>query len=1014
MRLAEEILETTDYVVRSVGNWLGRDPRKSLDPYTVTDGAVVTRDGTLYSVLQIKGFGRIAGNDELASLVDQWETVLNARMKPDAIHEFDFVFEADELGGVLEDNFAPAEHQSKRMGLSVSDIFDEKKRRYRELCLDERCYLVVYTVPWRLRGSEASSNASELKQKRQDHIRITDSQSWDIVSSFIKDKHREVLESMAGFLERSGYLHFKLTHTEALRVLRGQLLGHSLSSRWQPALVDDKYTPGEINPFDEGDASFLLPKPLFSQVLDHEVEVVGRRFVALGERIIAPVRITQLPTKPTSFDQLVSLLRSAAIPYRVCFTIKPNGLFTNRFDVNVASWTKWASDANSQIESVYRSLSHYQVSNDSPVVSISAMACTWAPLEEQWLRKAKKKGRIEVNVETIRQRTQALINRLNDWGSAHADNAIANPMQAVAATTVGGHRNHYAPVAPAPLKGALGLSPITRVGLPWQQGTMLFRTKDGAILPYEQYSALQSYWITLISGPMGYGKSSQIASHNFAFLTQPADSTNLPILRGIDIGPSQLPVVDLIRDALPERDKHQAVFIQFENSKRHAANPFDLPLGFRRPAPEHRTYLTNFVTSICSSLSDWPSLPGLAAAVVDGAYSRFDASDFNPDAPRYVSDVHSGLDQLIERHGIPAVSRKTPWAEVSDALFDAGEVRAAKIAQRYAVPTLPDLDSVAQTHDIISEYPDLHSSGVTYIDLFSRCIREAVRLFPFLARPTNLDLSDSPVAIIDLSKVIQKSSDPTVLAQNAIYFMVVFRMLTADFFMDETMVELSPERYKGFHKDRCEYLKSCKKRFFGDEVHRYSSIPSAEAQLEQIAVEARKFFIDLLLGSQVVTDFPSKLRALASTVIMCGAGAPSDVKSAQDEYGLNKRAAAVLSGIKMPTKDGAEFLMMVDNKQVRRQVIHGINTEGPRFLWAIATNAPDRSVRDMLSERLGDTSEARRVLAARYPSGEIRTEQARRQRMLGQAGDDEKDILRSIVDELVEDAHRRREVDNPD
>lgn len=1007
MRIVNEILETTDFLIHSVGEWLGKNPRKHIDPYTIDGDAVVNRDGSLYSVIQLKGYGSLPDSAEFTQVVTFWEQILRPRLSKNSIHELTVCYEADEPGDILDDNFAPAIAQARRMGMDVDDIFEEKKQRYRELCLEEKCWLILYTVPHRLDGPELAEATKEVQGKRKDHPKAHKAQRSTEVARSISDRHREAVSSLANFLESSSYLYYQLSSFEALSVLKEQLLGHQLSQRWGPTVIGQDHSMGEIDILDKNDASFMFPRPLFEQLMDHEPEIVGRNFIGLGDRLFAPVRITQLPSVPVSFDKLVGLLRSANIPYRISFNIKPNGLYTNRWDANAADWTSFASGTNKQIDSVYKGLARYETDSNIPTIAISATACTWAPLESKWLRKAAKKGVIEFDLGLVRRRVQTLINRLNDWGSAQADNMLAYPMKALSATTAGGSRAHYSPVTPAPLDEAVSLLPITRVGLPWQSGTMLWRTSDGSPIPYEQYSALQAYWITLVSGPMGYGKSSQIASQNFSFLVQPADSPNLPILRFIDVGESQKGIVDLVKDSLPDDRKHEAFFLKLQNIKQHSKNPFDTDLMCRHPTSTHKSYLINLICTFCVSMNDWVSLKGLAASVVDLVYKHYDDANFNPNARRYAAGISPLVDRLIKKHFIEAIERQTTWWSIVDALFDVGEFRGATIAQRYAVPRVPDLDAIAQSSDIISEYPDVMNNGMRYVDLFSRSIREVSKLFPCLVSPTQLDISDSPVSVIDVSGVVQRSEEEHIRQQNAIFFLVVFRMLTADFFIDEDLVKEMPVRCQAYHMKRVQYLKACKKRFGADEVHRFSAIPSAFAQFDQMGVEARKFFIDLVLGSQKLSDLPTKLQQLASTIVMCGIAGPGDLKEAVSIVGLNDAAKSALAAIKQPGPQGAEMMVMVDNKQVRRQILHVINTEGPRFLWSSATNAPDRKVRDSLARKLGDTGLARRTLAARFPSGNIRAEQERRQRLLGRdpANDDKiDDILEELVEELYEQA----------
>ena len=98
-----------------------------------------------------------------------------------------------------------------------------------------------------------------------------------------------------------------------------------------------------------------------------------------------------------------------------------------------------------------------------------------------------------------------------------------------------------------------------RAASPWEEGSLLFRTQDGKIMPFAPNSAEQAAWIDLGVAPMGGGKSVFLNAFNFAFVTQ-AGLSRLPWLSIVDVGPSSSGLITLLKENLPEGKKHLAAY----------------------------------------------------------------------------------------------------------------------------------------------------------------------------------------------------------------------------------------------------------------------------------------------------------------------------------------------------------------------------------------------------------------------------------------------------------------------
>jgi intracellular multiplication protein IcmB len=100
------------------------------------------------------------------------------------------------------------------------------------------------------------------------------------------------------------------------------------------------------------------------------------------------------------------------------------------------------------------------------------------------------------------------------------------------------------------------------------------------------------------------------------------------------------------------------------------------------------------------------------------------------------------------------VDARSTWWEITDALFMAGFVHEAMIAQRRAVPLLADATSICRTSAIKDLYGNIKApTGETLIDSFNRMISGAIREYPILSRPTQFDIGDAKVVSRDLDEV---------------------------------------------------------------------------------------------------------------------------------------------------------------------------------------------------------------------------------------------------------------------
>ena len=132
----------------------------------------------------------------------------------------------------------------------------------------------------------------------------------------------------------------------------------------------------------------------------------------------------------------------------------------------------------------------------------------------------------------------------------------------------------------------------------------------------------------------------------------------------------------------------------------YSINPFDTQLGNRKPLSQERSFLVNFLTLLSTPLGSerpYDGIADMAGLVIDELYEYFTDSN----SPRaYSSGVELVIDSLLDDIDFVR-DEHTTWWEVTDALFIAGFVHEAVMAQRYAVPLLADAVSICSMKFII-------------------------------------------------------------------------------------------------------------------------------------------------------------------------------------------------------------------------------------------------------------------------------------------------------------------------
>ena len=971
---------------------LGRSVSSFVEIETADSKHVLAgKDGSLVTILSVGGVASLVGETEFSSLVGKIAECLSTALgRGGQIVQLSFSRDPLESRRSVGESLEAAVRTSGRIGLDLSDLFEEKTKVLSGWCAQESVTVAIWTTPDVLPPDSRKEAVRERQHERDAERKASKWQSaasgQDIHAGIarLREKHRAVVSNFETGLSQAGFLVRPLDCHAALRQIRHMVDPDVTPEEWRPRLPGDRIPVRYPDPGEALIDCVQWPS-VAQQVVPRPAEVLDLETLRLGDRYVRTFSVTMPQTSPVPFGELFSYLKE--IPWRILFRFEGNGIGSLSWRPVVAQILSFVSARNKQIVAGAEDI-RARVMAGQPVVRMSLAVCTWGE-----------------DTKEVRRNAQILHQALASWGGVEATARTGDPFLGLVSTVPGLSKSSVAPVLIAPLSEVAPTLPVRPASV-FDKGALLLRSPDGKILPFQPGSPLQSSWIELGFAPSGGGKSVFSNALNLSLCLLPG-LRRLPRIAILDIGPSSSGLISLLKGALPSDKKHLAAHYRVAMSPEYAVNPFDLPLGYRKPLPAHRAFLANLLTLLATPLGaedPHDGISGIAGLVVDLAYDSLEDREANAAPREYAPHVDGVVDRALANLSFPAGSyAKLYWWDIVDFLFGQGKIREAWLAQTHAVPNLRDIPSIASDPAVVSEYGLFTPTGEPAVEYFKRRIQEAIREYPILAGETKFDLGEARVVALDLDAVCPKGTGPAA-RQTAVMYLLGRYMLVRDFFLDAEEAALAPDRYKAFHIDRARDLKEDPKRIVFDEFHRTDAAPLVRTQVMTDIREGRKRGVQIALFSQSINDFDETMVDLSTSVWILGAATKQAIDKAGRIFGFSESVMSAMEKIGAPSKAGANLIArLVTNKGTFQQFV--TNTLGPIELWAFSTTAQDAAIRDALYKLLGPV-EARKRLAARFPGGSAREEIERRSQVMkdrGESGDSGPTVVQQIVEEILGD-----------
>lgn len=1000
--IIDPLLNTVDSILAWFSASLKQTTESYCDLETADDtSTLVAYDGSLASIIEIQGITQLVGKEEFNRVHEGLCIALQSSLKHSG-HAFQFFFSYDraEIQDEILAILRPAQETADRIGLDLGDLFSERVDYFAKYCAKEKTYLVLWTRP-ALLTNEQLRRARATKVKQYKDIEMPPvGNSQDFLAAFteLRNEHDSLVRSVCNDLSTQGIQAALLEVHDALRAVRMTVDANFTEPNWRPVLPGDTLPVRDLKMTAGDEYSDILWPSLGKQLLPRDAENLDLRTCRIGDQIYSSLFLDLFPQDIKPFLSLFGRIVSTHIPWRISFLVESDGLTSMRFKARMATILSFASQHNRLIADADKMLKYIDVNTDDAVVRLRVTLSTWAPEGDQKL---------------LRTRAAELAKAVQGWGNCEVSETCGDPFAGAMSSALAVTMNQVSNISVAPLSEVIYMLPFTRPASPWKYGAVLLRSPDGKPWPYQPGSSQQTTWIDLIYARPGSGKSVLSNSINLGLCLAPGIE-HLPRIAIIDIGPSSSGLISLIREALPRKEQYQVAHHRLLMTPEYSINPFDTQLGCRQPTPQERSFLVNFLTLLATPIGATKAYDGLSDMVgllVDALYEHF--SD-QASARAYSAGSELVIDGILEEIGF-VKDQHTSWWEITDALFVAGFVHEAMLAQRYAMPLLADAAAICRTHAIEDLYGKVMTpTGESLIIAFSRMISSAVREYPILSRVTAFDLGEARIVSLDLDEVAKSGGDAAD-RQTAVMYMLARYVLARHYFLNEESVSQMPTQYQGFHRDRLSEIREAPKRIVYDEFHRTSKAQAVRDQILLDMREGRKWNVQVALISQSVDDFDSVMVEFATSIFIMDAGPQQTIKKSAEIFGLSETAQyALKTRVHGPKEGGATFLAQFSTKQgMNTQLL--TNTLGPIELWAFSTTAEDASLRNKLYKRLGPAP-ARKILAKLYPEGSIRQDLEKRLSALKeQQGFIEDQANNSLIDQMVEEiikAHQEMLVSN--
>ncbi|HGK7310988.1 MULTISPECIES: ATP-binding protein [Aeromonas] len=940
----------------------------------VTDTTFKTKKNSFVTIVRIDGFYKITGVEEFEAAVQAVSSLLKATFKrPGNTVQWVFDYDKKFTEEHAKNNFEPVISTCRRLGVDMDDIYEEQVKIIKEWCTYESLHLALWTHRSAVDEKVASQEDDFIKGQHAKHADVLVDAPSPFYMETLLNVHEAFVASFVGAMQDAFYRLDVLEVHDAAHEIRRQIEPDACSHNWRPILWGDKILPRSSH--DQKKAistgNVMLPR-LDKQISKLPHDMLRSDVFRIGETYYTSLSVDIFPSKITDFQAFISRVQTAGIRIRVSFTLN-NGI---GWDVTLNSllntFLGFAHSDNKYFKEALAADHTRDESGNKTEVSLQIVMVI----------KNEDESRLRKDISSVIKFYQLsgegdLVGELIDPSELHLTSAIGTCSKNAA---VCGYPTHY---------DAAYMLPLMRSASFWPQGGIAFRNKAGKAWYWQPGSGQQESQIDLIIAQPRQGKSVLSNCIQKAFCLKAGNAT-LPYCITFDIGKASFGFVDLLRDSLPETQKHLALSHTLVWDKSHSMNPLDIQLGLDRPHPKERQDIITFLMLFVSEPGETKPREGLndfVSALVDETYRFYadykSAKEYNPRVDDRV-DKAIASDKSLQAW----VAETSPtWYEVRDELFKKGLYEEANYAQLQAVPILLDLSTVATSSALLDRsFGDSYISG-NLVNYFSTKLNSVIRDYPIFQGTTKVDFANARVIALDLQAGAGDDSHAGVKRTALTVLSARYHATRHLFLKVDEDVKAFSGMYKGYQERRLREIADIEKRITYDEFHFYSRVWQVVFQIERDQRIVGKANMQLCIITHSLSDLSDSIISNSTNKFVLGAVSEKNIEEITTHIGLSKSEEDLLRGnfLHGPKKEGASLLYKFDTKDGKFSQFLRFSV-GPIELWGYSTTNQDRIIRQHLYDAIG-RKDALRYLAKKFPTGTAMKEIERR--MFSRVDEDE-------------------------
>lgn len=957
LRFTTKLISSLDIIFNQIG---GDFLKNNLEDYCFLESAVskysfIANDGSFVSIVSIDGLKKVVDENELNIIVND----LYSKTKPffkEKGHSIQccFLKDSERTKEQLEHLLSPYKLEAKRMQMNADYLFDSKVEYLEKFTTFEENLLVLWSRPTLISNS-IKSETKEICNELEKYPIFEKGQNFLLEYKTLKFKHESFFKSMLNTLKGVGFSTKILNCFEQSNKIRSSISSDLTSKKWKARIPESKRPVIRENENDitlkEDDISYLLYPNLKQQLIPSNI-TLDNNILKVGDKFVSSIFIDIPQEEPKSFTEFLKKL-DKDVPFQISFKIDGGGLSNVGLKKFLATMTSF-HPTNRLIRESLQWYQNKDISGDT-ITKNSITLNTWGN-----------------NPDELSKRKNDLLKSLQSWGSMTPrffdDDHYESFFASIPAFTPKMSGNNFIDT----LDSMYIMMPFSRQANIWDFGCVLDRTHDGKIMPYQVLSSLQPSWNEITIAKSGSGKSVRSNYVNWSFCLTPKSSGiikgKLPYIGIIDIGPSSLGLIKLLKTVLPKNRHDEVIYHRLSNSEEDSINILDTQLGCRYPNNKEKEFIINFISLILTpSGGETPEgIDSMINSILLELYKEY--SDIKSPKPYEQFEIPL-VDKKLKELGISPDNRSWWW--VVDELFKIKEYKLAKLAQTMAVPTLDDVVKIANiSESIVSMYskPIKQSSGENFLQFFNRSMAEAITMYPLLNNPTKLDLSDARIISLDLNDVAQEG-DVGAKKKAAIMYMLARFTVTRNFFLEPKTYTFAPALYKDYLLNKTKESKVTPKRLCVDEFHRTSSIKFFQNQIIQDMREGRKWKLSISLVSQLIDDFSSDMLKQASTKYILSGG--DGYKEICEKFNITGDIREIVrTELNGPTHEGVPFVVKHSTTSGDfTQFLYG--TMSPMEMWAFTSTEEDVDMIERAELAFGENN-ALNILSKAFPEGSIK------------------------------------------